>query len=829
MTNKKHKNKVVRLYFPGGPIERFTPNFDSMAPGSNPSQVLNPSTLNLKVEDLRTPLNSKQKLGIFGSKVGGAMGAATNIIGAGISNAQIGDTSQYDTMLEEAESQQVAANSNDTLMNEWSEYQPLEHISWKDVKGMSGGQRALNTIGATGSGAMTGATVGGPVGAIIGGAAGLFSGIFGSIKARRKAKRYAKRYNRNVDALNERNLYALEDRADNIDAMNDLNVSAGYISAYGGPIHIKKENEGTFTDYCGGNVTQACINRGKNSPNALTRKRATFADNVERWYDLGGPLFTNGANWSNGLTIIGNGNTHENNPYEGVQVGVDNQGIPNLVEEGEVVWNDYVFSNRLKPTKEVKNKYKLKGNTFADVVKYLQKESEERPNDPISKRSLDTMLAKIANEQEILRQDKEGQEGVNYAANGGNIHKCGGKMGNLFAGTGKEPNILSNPYIPPQGLEYFTGYDNKESEKAKEYFHILNDDGTINWEKTYNPNSEYSKLRNFYIENWDNPSFKKYRDAYVKHVSEENKDIDLSKITLDDFKRITSDKKLGYAHDLNENGAYELYKRMKTPLSKRGIPNFSSLAKGLPTVINNNSNVFKEASTSSVTPFRHKIPNSWLRYMPTVGSAIGLGMAFQKPDYTNAEAIGKLASNIRDVEFNPIGNYLAYKPFDRNYYINKATAQNAATRRAINNNLNPSRNAAILGADYNFINSLGTLARQAEEYNLAQRQKVEDFNRGTNMYNSEGDMKAQLANMEADKIRNSYLMADAQMREEIAQGRKSSIYGNLTNLFNNLGAVGTDNVNRKFMNMLIDSGAIKAPNMAAKGGKLKRKKKGLTY
>ena len=45
-------------------------------------------------------------------------------------------------------------------------------------------------------------------------------------------------------------------------------------------------------------------------------------------------------------------------------MGIDNQGIPNLVEEGEVVFNDYVFSNRLKVPKAVKEKYKLTQETI---------------------------------------------------------------------------------------------------------------------------------------------------------------------------------------------------------------------------------------------------------------------------------------------------------------------------------------------------------------------------------------------------------------------------------------------------------------------------------
>ena len=100
---------------------------------------------------------------------------------------------------------------------------------------------------------------------------------------------------------------------------------------------------------------------------------------------------THGADFSTGLTFIGNGGTHEENPNEGVPMGVDNEGTPNLVEEGEVIFNDYVFSKRLKVPKAVRKKYKLRGVkplSFADAALQMGKEAEERPNDPISANGL---------------------------------------------------------------------------------------------------------------------------------------------------------------------------------------------------------------------------------------------------------------------------------------------------------------------------------------------------------------------------------------------------------------------------------------------------------
>jgi hypothetical protein len=75
-----------------------------------------------------------------------------------------------------------------------------------------------------------------------------------------------------------------------------------------------------------------------------------------------------------------------------------------------------------------------------------------------------------------------------------------------------------------------------------------------------------------------------------------------------------------------------------------------------------------------------------------------------KPDYTNADRIQDSVSHIQPVTYTPIGNYLAYNPFDRNFYSNKLEAQAGATRRAIANQSGGNRANAVAGmlaADYN--------------------------------------------------------------------------------------------------------------------------------
>lgn len=144
---------------------------------------------------------------------------------------------------------------------------------------------------------------------------------------------------------------------------------------------------------------------------------------------FGGELNTHGGDFSNGVTFINSGGTHEQNPFEGVPMGVAPDGKPNLVEEGEVLYNDYVFSNRLHPTdKELKESNlpkKYKGHTFALIAEDMSKESAERPNDPISKRGLEASLGKLASLQEEQRM-KKGKIGTQQ------MMACGGRK---FAGT----------------------------------------------------------------------------------------------------------------------------------------------------------------------------------------------------------------------------------------------------------------------------------------------------------------------------------------------------------------------------------------------------------
>lgn len=156
---------------------------------------------------------------------------------------------------------------------------------------------------------------------------------------------------------------------------------------------------------------------------------------------LGGDL---NNDFSNEVTIVGNGGSHEENPFEGVQFGIDQNGTPNLVEEGEVIFNDYVYSDRIKVPKSVKSKYKLGNNkdmTFAQAAKKISKESEERPNDPLSKAGLEIGLSRLAQEQEALKLQKQDMQKGNKFLKGGNL-RYAPVLGNTI---GLLANVFNKP------------------------------------------------------------------------------------------------------------------------------------------------------------------------------------------------------------------------------------------------------------------------------------------------------------------------------------------------------------------------------------------------
>ena len=889
MANKRiirRKNRPLNIFADGGPVGSITSGL-----GTDVSQITQLGQGGASGSVGIQPTGGSSGGFNMGS-IGGIGSSVGTIVNAGLSNAQIADTSAQEEGIKAQKNMVVGASSNDELMSEWGSWnKSKDDYTWKDVRGGSTGQRITNTIGAAGQGAAAGASVGGPIGAIVGGVVGLGSSLAGWFTGNRKAKKKAKKLNQQAKEANERAMSSFELRADNIDKQNDFNLLANY-SAFGGVlgggaidyelatkalnnkqldamskfrmpsmpnsfevsefgvdyfakggnlsrdkdygskkkpypmvpaddfagphrsypiptkanardalrlaglhgdssvrakvlakypslrkkafggelfntnsiidgslgsniqnaiapaqeqtltvspmntfkdgggIHIKKANRGKFTKYCGGKVTSACIAKGKRSSSPAVRKRATFAANARKWHADGGYMgysydenyapigtlytgaydsltthpdaLTNGGVFSDGVTVVGEGGSHEENPLTGVPMGVAPDGQPNLVEEGEVIFNDYVFSNRLHPSEELLKSVNLpskyKDNTFASIAEKINKEPKERPYDPIARRGLLANMSKLMQAQEEVKAIKEAKTEGRQFAYGGD--------------TDWDPTLL--------------------------------DDSPFIWE---------------------------------------------------DYVAAQGDT------DTEPNDAQP-----------------SSTRKG--------------------------IGLDALRYAPALGAGVGVISDLfgwtNKPDYSNADMIVDAVSGLPTIEAEPIGNYLSYNPFDRDFYINKLNQQSSATRRALQNTSGGNRlnaQAGILAADYNYGQSIGDLARQAEEYNLAQRERVESFNRGTNQYNSESALRAAGMNQQNREMKLRAIMQAAGMREEAGARSSAAKSANLTNFFDSLGDIGREEFSRNMiesnpaLGYTIDRSGKVRYKKPKSGTKSKKKSKGgyLTY
>lgn len=694
MAKRKVKNKI------GLPYNRFDGEGESMNMIQKSGAVAN---------DAFDSSNLGGTIGSIGSGV-------TSIVQAGMNNAQIADTSSIQDQIKAQNNMVVGASDNASLLNEWSNLSMLkDNYSWKDIRGGSNANRAMNTIGGAAQGAMTGATVGGPIGAIAGAVIGLGSGIAGWITGNKKAKRRARRLNQQASDANERALLSFENRASDVDTQNDLNIESnffndggpitmrytGVMSPFGntfgdGGIFIKPENRGKFTALKERTGKSSTWYKEHGTP--AQKKMATFALNAAKWKHAdGGELHTHGGDFTNGLTYIDNGGSHEANPFEGVQMGIDPQGVPNLVEEGEVIFNDYVFSNRMKLPKKLKEKYNIKGETFADAAKELSRESEERPNDPISKRGLQAFMSALAESQEEVRTKNENRQMNRYAK--------GGKLGKRYDGDGPDDNYM--------------------------------DFGTLASPISY---EQLGRMINL--------------------------GIDGSAIPL--------------------TGTSEEIDNAITRAAKKG------------------------ATTGD------KSNLSYLRFAPAFMSGISAFTdLFSKPDYSAADRIASVDIQPALVSADPIGQYLSYKPLDRMFYINQLNKNTAAGRRAIQNTSGGNRAAALAGileADYNYGENLGKLARQAEEYNQAQKEKVAGFNRQTDMFNSKQSMQAQSVNAQSRNDATKMRLAQAEEVAKLRSAAKSAYdtrrSSNLNNFINNLGNIGWEEKQAEWLDNLAKRGVL---------------------
>ncbi len=186
---------------------------------------------------------------------------------------------------------------------------------------------------------------------------------------------------------------------------------------------------------------------------------------------------------------------------------------------------------------------------------------------------------------------------------------------------------------------------------------------------------------------------------------------------------------------------------------------------------------------------------SGMRYAPVLGNAIALGVnLFDQPDREGANLI---ANNTKMISSSPVQNRLTYNPFDTEYYQNQLYNMHTSTKDALAESSGGNRaayNAGLLALNNNTQQQVGAMARQAAEYNNANRQQVEAFNSQMNMFNSQQSLKAQQIN--AQNLLNSAALR-AQHITTANNAREAAISSAFNGIFSDLGNIGLEEERQK--------------------------------
>lgn len=316
--------------------------------------------------------------------VAGATGTLGNLVTNAINQAKITDPSSLKKSMIASGTTPIGANDYNALSSMWIGNNEWRDYNYRDFRDKSIGEDIWNGVSAGIQGSSAGLSAGGPIGAIIGGVVGTGSSIIGSAIGRHKARKTAREVNALGDQMNASRLNNFITNAENIAYSNTSNVLRNSFKE-GGFLNMKNKNI----------------------------------------YKTGGPLES-----PNGFTDINAGGTHEQNPRGGVPVGYGDNGLMNLLEEGEVIAKEpsyresrapeYVFNNNNYIDSTTKKKLgikRIKNLTYAEALKEIRREADERPNDPISRDTLNKKMEYLKKTQErdnaMRAMQQQQAQGVN--------------------------------------------------------------------------------------------------------------------------------------------------------------------------------------------------------------------------------------------------------------------------------------------------------------------------------------------------------------------------------------------------------------------------------
>lgn len=513
------------------------------------------------------------------------------------------------------------------------------------------------------------------------------------------------------------------------------------------------------------------------------------------------------------------GGTHEENPHEGVQYGIASDGIPNLVEQGEAIYDDYVFSKRNKPTKADLKKAGLNssyfGKSYADIAMDLSKEASERINDSISENGLRASMTKLRSAQDArntrvdaakAKREAKKQAAAMIAAQQAQDYQKAAQAVQLANALKKQSKSYADGGPAHIYLRGTTGiyYGDKNADNEAYKMSLANGDTPSDWLYNYTINdgivsdvADWNNYRNYILNNWNNSEVQGLMSKYWNNWKEHNKDSkyasgDLSKEL---YEQLSSDDRLGYGYLLpvQIKNLYEqsLQAAVGDKTGAEAEQAKQDFIKGLSVDRNNLDGGNKP-----------ELLDTSLRYAPIAGNLSALLEMAGGPDHSISNAmIAHSSLPIRQAAFNPTSNYLTYNPIDTDYALNKYLANANSERQAIMQSAagTGSAIAGLLAANRQRQTGFGDASLQMQQYNDQQKKSVGEFNAATDQFNASGLSNTSQYNAglaaNRDKERTDSLFDAFNMRDEENSAYQNARSANISNLYENLGAIGRENFN----------------------------------
>lgn len=479
---------------------------------------------------------------------------------------------------------------------------------------------------------------------------------------------------------------------------------------------------------------------------------------------FGGWVNTHGGDYPTGFNEFNEGDSHERNINGGVPQGIDSNGVPNLVEEGETKWDDYIFSKRLKIPKGFSKAYDL-GNvdkrSYADASKSLSKESKERPFDPISKKGRDAMLSRLQQAQEAQKYIDKADEAMNEIfdlneisdllyAEGGGIHIKPSKRGTFTAAAKKHGKGVQE--FARQVLANKENYSSAMVKKAN---------FARNASKWHAAGGRLLAEGNYlYKSNWMTPVGDRYSAGSAYDVGPRVGYNPIGRVGM----RVPT-----YDYD-SQPTINSRNRSTESIASGTLLNNFNNRIVGNTSVPTDTS--FIDVEDNSEGPKKPKKKNFWLESLGLFAPALtNTGLAISDAFSTPEEvSYGQM-----DLSPYMTRRRLPYEPIDREYMANKYRAQaNATARNIINTSAgNPaSARAALVAHNYNALNALGDMYIKSDEIN--RQRKKESI-----MFDAEQDrqLAALAAQQQQFNIMNNIneQQVNAQNRAAARNSRRSGI------------------------------------------------------